>query len=144
MVHYGKGGQWCWSLDLGSSVISGFSFYNLGSPFFWIFLLCPKGSFPYLAGPLYILKYAVACVTSYIYLRSFSKSKSYKNDYALIGALLYAFSGFQTINLQFFHFHDVVAFFPLLLWGIENVDNKKTRPLFILCGILCRICFLPV
>ena len=27
-------GQWVWNLDLGSSLISGFGFYNLGSPFF--------------------------------------------------------------------------------------------------------------
>lgn len=130
-IHYGGGGQWTWNLDLGSSVLTGFGFYNLGSPFYWIFLLFPKGSFPYLVGPLYILKYVVACVTAYIYLRLFTNKES-KYDYAIIGALIYAFSGFQAVNLMFFHFHDVVAFFPLLLWGIETLDNKKKRPWFIL------------
>ncbi|WP_050008202.1 YfhO family protein [Butyrivibrio sp. WCE2006] len=132
VVRYGKGGQWCWNLDLGSSVIGGFSFYNLGSPFYWIYLMFPKGTFPYLAGPLYIFKYVIACLTSYIYLRLFTKGFSEdRADYALIGALIYAFSGFQTVNLEFFHFHDVVAFFPLLLWGMETIDDKKKRPLFI-------------
>lgn len=130
-VRNGNGGQWTWNLDLGSSVVTGFGFYNLGSPFYWIFLLFPKGSFPYLVGPLYILKYVVACVTAYIYLRLFTNKDS-KYDYAIIGALIYAFSGFQAVNLMFFHFHDVVAFFPLLLWGIETLDDKKKRPWFIL------------
>ena len=128
----GKIEGWCWNLDLGSSLLNGFSFYNLGSPFFWIFLAFPKGSFPYLVGPLYVLKYTVACITSYVYLSLFcDKDNNRKLDYALIGALLYAFSGFQTVNLEFFHFHDVVAFFPLLLWGIEVIEDKKKRPLFI-------------
>ncbi len=127
-----EGGQWSWNLDLGTSLVGGYSFYNLGSPFFWIFLLCPKGSFPYVAGIIYILKYALATLNAYLYLSCFkSNNTENKADYALIGAMLYAFSGFQTVNLLFFHFHDVVAFFPLLLWGIENVDKKNKRPLFI-------------
>ena len=132
-VHYGNGGEWTWNLDLGSSVLNGFAFYNIGSPFYWIFLALPKGIFPYLVAPLYILKYTVATVTAYIYLRLFTKKEEGKTDnFAIVGALLYAFSGFQTVNLMFFHFHDVVAFFPLLLWGVETIDDKKKRPLFIL------------
>lgn len=123
-------GQWNWNLDLGSSLVTGFSFYNLGSPFFWVSLLFPKGSFPYLAGYLYIGKYVVASLSSFLYLRCFTDNPK-KEKYAVIGALLYAFSGFQTTNLEFFHFHDVVAFFPLLLWGIENVDDKKKHPAFV-------------
>ena len=38
VIHNGNGGQWCWNLDLGTSLVEGFSFYNLGSPFYWIFL----------------------------------------------------------------------------------------------------------
>jgi len=132
--HDGQSGQWVWSLDLGLPLIGGFSFYNLGSPFFWGSLLFPRGAFPYLAGGLYILKYAVAVLTAYIYLRGFFRKENKDNQlcaYAMIGSLLYAFSGFQTVNLLFFSFHDVVALFPLLLWGIENIGNKKIRPIFI-------------
>ena len=132
VVHNG-GGEWSWNLDLGTSFVNGFAFYNLGSPFFWIFLALPKGTFPYLAAPLYILKYTTATVTAYVYLRLFTKKVTgWKNDNAIIGALIYAFSGFQAVNLLFFHFHDVVAFFPLLLWGVETIDDKKKRPWFIL------------
>lgn len=130
-IRSGDIGQWVWNLDLGSSLITGFSFYNLGSPFLWISLLFPKGSYPYLAGYLYIAKYVVASLSAYIYLRHVVRSDSKESEYiVIVGALLYAFSGYQTTNLMF-HFHDSVAFFPLLLWGIENIDNKRRRPAFI-------------
>ena len=120
-------GQWIWNLDLGSSLINGFSFYNIGSLFFWISMLFTKISFPYLAGYLYILKYVVASITAYYYIKIFVKD----SKYAVIGALLYSFSGFQTTNL-IFHFHDVVAFFPMMLLGLELViKDKKYTPVFI-------------
>ena len=120
-------GQWVWNLDLGASLINGFSFFNFGSPFFWISVLFSKISFPYLAGYLYILKYVIASVTAYYYIRLFVKDSN-----AVIGGLLYAFSGFQTTNLMFFHFHDVVAFFPLMLIGLElTMKDSKYSPLFI-------------
>ena len=62
----GDPGEWVWNLDLGSSLVTGFSFYNFGSPFFLVSLLFPRGSFPYLAGFLYIAKYVVASLTAYI------------------------------------------------------------------------------
>ena len=39
-------------------------------------------------------------------------------DYAMLGAILYAFSGFTVYNIFFNHFVDVVAIFPLLLIGL--------------------------
>lgn len=121
-------GEWFWGIDLGTSLVNTFSFYNLGSPFFWISLLFPGVLFPYLAGWLFILKYVTAAVTAHLYLRRFLKNEKF----AVIGALLYAFSGFQSANLMFFHFHEVVAFFPLLLLGLEAVmDDRRHRPFFI-------------
>ena len=129
MLHSGDPGEWIWNIDLGSSFITAFSFYNLGSPFFWLSLLGPRGSFPYLAGFLYILKYVTAAATAYLYLRLFLDN----HKWGVIGALLYAFSGYQSTNLEFFHFHDVVAVFPLLLWSLEmSMRDKKYRPAFIL------------
>lgn len=128
MIHSGDIGEWSWNIDLGSSFINTFSFYTLGSPFIWLSLLAPRGVFPYLAGFLYILKYVTAAATAYLYLRMFIS----KREWGVIGALLYAFSGFQTTNLEFFHFHDVTAFFPLLLLGLEMaMKDRQYRPLFV-------------
>ena len=126
-------GEWFWGIDLGTSLIDTFGFYNLGSPFFWVSVLFPNVQFPYLASWLYILKYVVAAVTAHLYLRRFTSHELY----ALIGALLYAFSGFQSTNLLFFHFHDVTAFFPLLLLTLEQtMEDRRYRPRFILAVFL--------
>lgn len=114
---------WCWNLDLGTSLINGFSFYTLGSPFFWLASLFPARLFPYIVGYIYILKYAVAAAFSYLYIKLFVND----SKYAVIGALIYSFSGFQSTNLLFYHFHEVVAFFPLLLYGLEKFMHDKSQ-----------------
>ncbi len=119
---------WIWNYDLGCSIIQAFSFYELGSPFFWLYLLFPAEAFPYLAIWLYILKYITAAVLSFLYLSRFV----HRRRSATIGALLYAFSGFQAVNLMFYHFHDAVAVFPLMLVGIEKiVEEPKNKGLFV-------------
>ena len=121
-------GGWFWGIDLGTSLVGTFGFYNLGSPFFWICCLFPVNSLPYVLGWMYILKYVIAACTAHMFLDRFCEQKTS----AVIGALIYAFSGFQSINLVFFHFHDVVAFFPLLLLGLEiSAESKHLCPLFI-------------
>ncbi len=46
----------------------------------------------------------------------------------MIGSILYGFSGFMAVNMIFYHFLDAVAFFPLLLIGVEMVmDARKLK-----------------
>lgn len=118
---------WNWNIDIGSDFITTFSFYNIGSPFFWITMIFPAKVFPYLMGWIYMLKYAVAGMTAFLYINKFAKNKKY----AVVGALLYAFSGFQTMNMVFYHFHDVVALFPLLLLGLEKLMEEDNKSFFV-------------
>ena len=48
---------WSWSTDLGANFIGSYSFYLLGSPFFWLTVPFPNSLVPYLIGPLLILKF---------------------------------------------------------------------------------------
>lgn len=123
--------DWTWNIDLGSSFIGATSFYVLGSPFFYFSLLFPASWYPKLVGWGVILKYAVSGVTSYLYCKQFSSKR-----YALIGSVLYAFSGYQALNMMF-HFQDVIAFFPLLLFGLDNLVQKKRRGVFAFAVFLC-------
>jgi len=117
-------GGWTWSYALGMSTIQAFSFYAMGSPFYWLSLLFPVTWYPYLVGWIYILKYTVAGIAAYCFIRRFTKS----DTAAILGALMYAFSAYQTTNLMYYHFHDVVALFPLILTGIEKVlEDPKGR-----------------
>ncbi|WP_024858369.1 YfhO family protein [Ruminococcus albus] len=122
MVKEGNLG-WDWGTDLGSGFVSTYSFYLLGSPFFWLTTLFPVGSTVYLMPWLLAIKTGVAGICAYAYLRRFINNK----NCAVIGGLLYAFSGFQTYNIFFNHFHDATAFFPLLLLAFELLvqENKK-------------------
>lgn len=118
-----------WAIDIGSDFISSFSFYNLGSPFFWVSLLFSPITFPYLVGWIFMLKYAVAGLTSYLYFQRYIRNQWC----SIIGSVLYAFCGYQAANIVFYHFHDVVALFPLLLIGLEQLIEEKKYGRFAVC-----------
>lgn len=122
-----QGSQWSWSTDLGTSLIAGYSFYNFGSPFYWITLLFSSKAYPYLMGWLFILKYAVAGTAAYAYTTYFLNDRRW----GMLAGILYAFSGFQSFNIMFFHFHDVVALFPLVLIGLEEYIRNNKKSFFI-------------
>lgn len=126
---------WNWKTDLGASAIGSYSFYLLGSPFFWLTIPFPSGAVMYLIPWLLMLKFALASLTAYAYLRKFVRSP----DAALIGALLYAFSGFQAYNLFFNHFHDVTAFFPLLLLAMEEKLQNNRKGVFAIMVALMAV-----
>lgn len=114
---------WDWGTDLGSSFVGSYSFYLLGSPFFWLTTIFPSSFVPYMIPWLLALKTAVASVFAYAYIRRFVDDPAA----CFIGGLLYGCSGFQIYNVFFNHFHDATAFFPILLIGFEKLvqDNKK-------------------
>ncbi len=41
-------GGFSWDVDLGTSTLQAYSFYELGSPFFWLSMLFPANTFPYI------------------------------------------------------------------------------------------------
>lgn len=106
---------WSWETDLGSDFISSYSFYTIGSPFFWLAMIFPSSWMPALMGPLMMLKMAVAAVGAFLFMRRYLKDP----DYAMIGALLYAFSSYTVYNIFFNHFIDVVAVFPFMLLSFD-------------------------
>ena len=126
---------WNWLTDLGSGFIQSYSFYLLGSPFFWLTLPFPNHFVPYLMGPLLILKFSLAAFTSYYYIRRFTRTPFA----AQVGALLYAFSGFSVYNIFFNHFHEAIILFPLLLLSMELLITENKRGLFAVTVALCAI-----
>ena len=114
---------WNWETDLGANFIGSYSFYNLFSPFFWLTLPFPSAAVPYLIAPLLVLKTASAALTSCLYIGRFTRD----SRFAIFGSLLYAFSGWAVYNIFFNHFHEVLVFFPLLLFSLERLvaDGKR-------------------
>lgn len=119
---------WNWTTDLGSDLMTSYSFYLFGSPFFWLTIPFPDSMTVYFMPILLCLKCATAALTSYAYIRRFVKSP----QAAFVGGLLYAFSGFQLFNIFFNHFHDVTALFPLMLIAMEEHINCNRKGVFAL------------
>ena len=115
-----------WATDLGSGVMNAYSFYLYGSPFFWLSMLLPQSWLPYMMVPLLVLKFGVAGGGAYLYLRHYVKNA----NYAVLGACLYALSGFAVYNVFFNHFVDVVALFPYLLWALDEAIYENRHGLF--------------
>lgn len=123
MVRSGQFWGWDWQTDLGANFIGSYSFYLLGSPFFWLTLPFPNSFVPYLMGPLLILKFACAALTAYLFIRRFTA----RPESAMAGGLMYAFSGFSVYNIFFNHFHEAIIVFPLLLLAMEKFMAEKSR-----------------
>ena len=115
-----------WATDLGSGVMNAYSFYLYGSPFFWLSVLLPQSWLPYMMVPLLVLKFGVAGGGAYLYLHRYVKNA----NYAVLGACLYALSGFAVYNVFFNHFVDVVALFPYLLWALDEAIYEDRHGLF--------------
>lgn len=133
---------WDWSLDLGSSFIGGMTFYLLGNPSFWLSLLFPSDAFIFIVGWIYVLKYAFAGLTAFYWLRRHIRS----GRSAVIASMLYAFSGYMHEDLLFYHFHDVVMLFPLLLLTLDMLIEEDRHGPFIFAvtlNVLVNYFFFP-
>lgn len=117
---------WHFGTDLGVNFIGSYTFYLLGSPFFLLTLLFPSNMVPYLMGPLLILKFSLAALTAYCFIRRFTRTP----DAACLGGLLYAFSGFSIYNIFFNHFHEAIIIFPLVLLSLELLITENKRGFF--------------
>lgn len=119
---------WSSTTDLGANFFGSYTFYLLGSPFFWLTLPFPSVAVPYLMGPLLMLKFACAALTGYIYLKRYTKT----TEGAVLGGLLYAFSGFSIYNIFFNHFHEAIIIFPLVLAALDAYIEERRRGVFAL------------
>ena len=100
-----RGGRLLWNplVDLGGNMTGTFAFYLWGSPFFWLTIPFPESWLPYMTPFLMALKFGTAAAASFLWIRTQTRS----DKAAVLGAYLYAFSGFQACNIVFQHFHDV-------------------------------------
>ncbi len=109
---------------LGAPSMGSYAFYTLGSPFVWPLALLPESLVPFGISVMAVLKHAVAALTAFAYLRRMVRDARL----ALTGSVLYVFSSFTVVNTQFYHFTEVIAFFPLILLGLEIAMGEQPRP----------------
>lgn len=118
---------------LGAPAVGSYAFYTLGSPFVWPLALLPQNLVPFGISVMAVLKHATSCLTSFLYFDRMIRDKRL----SLLGSVLYAFSSFTIVNTQFYHFTEVIAFFPLILLGLEMAMSDHPRPglLALFCGL---------
>ena len=116
--------SYSFSTFLGAPAVGSYAFYTLGSPFVWPLALLPEAFIPYGISVMAVLKHAVGALCAFLYLRRMVED----GRLALLGSVLYVFSSFTVVNTQFYHFTEVIAFFPLLLYGIEDAMGDTYRP----------------
>ena len=80
---------------LGAPAVGSYAFYTLGSVFVWPLALLPKALIPFGISVMAVLKHAVCALTSFCYLRRMIRDERL----ALLGCVLYAFSGFTVVNV---------------------------------------------
>ncbi|MBR4910568.1 MAG: YfhO family protein [Clostridia bacterium] len=114
-------------------VFGAYSFNVICSPFFLITLPFDNGVVPYLIGPLFILKFALAALTAYLYISRFTKHPLS----ASIGGIAYAFSGFAAVSLYYGTLFEAMILFPLLLLSLELLMTENRRGVFALCTAAC-------
>lgn len=120
-----QGGSFSWATDLGSGFVNAYSYYCLGSPFFWLTMWVPARLMPFTMVPMLCLKFAVAGGGAYLWMRRWVRQE----QWCLIGAVLYAFCGFNIYNVFFYFFLDAPALFPYLLASLDDaaIDGKWAR-----------------
>lgn len=114
---------WSSNTFLGANFLGTYSFYNYGSPFYWILYLLPESLTGAGLSVTFVLRHAVAAATAHIYLKKHVDTP----HFAVIGALIYTFSSFTMDSTYYFHFIDVIAVFPLIPYLVDEVLEGKKK-----------------
>lgn len=120
--------KWSFSQGLGQNILP----LSIGDPFNWILYLIGKEKVAFGIAWVEILKIFTAGMLFYCYLRSL------KINYfpAIIGALLYAFSGFMIVGSNWYIFTTQGVYIALMLWGFERLFQNKSWWMFTLSVFL--------
>ena len=127
-VRSGSLSGWDPLADLGSDTAASYSFYLLGSPFFWLMTLFPAKLAVTLLPVFIALKSGIAAAGAYAYTRLFVKNTCA----ALTASVLFGLSAYNSVNVLFNHFHDAVLLLPFMLLALEKLIQNGRHGLFAL------------
>lgn len=123
---------WSSNTLFGANFLGSYAFYNYGSPFYWPLYILPESLTGIGLSVTFVIRHGVAALTSYMYLKRYSKN----HHLVFIGALIYTFSAFTMDATYYLHFIDVIAVFPLLLYLTDEALENRKKVLFALAVML--------
>ena len=106
---------------LGADNVISNTYYGLFSPFTFPILFFPRSFLPHAMALVSIAK----LVTGALLFRVYLKYMGVTEKSARIFSIAYAFMGWTAYYLWFNNFAEVLAFFPLILFGIEKIIREK-------------------
>lgn len=106
---------------LGADNILANTYYGLFSPFTFPILLFPRSFVPHAMALMSIAKLVTGALLFRVYLKYIGVSETGSRTFGLA----YAFMGWTAYYLWFNNFTEVLAFFPLILFGIEKIIREK-------------------
>lgn len=124
---------WSWDTGLGSDLIGNYALV-LCDPFCWLVIFVPYQYLDIAYSIIIILKLYFAGLVMLEFMRYHNK----KNDIALISAIGYAFCAWGLISLRHEFFLNQLILFPLLILGVDRVDNKKS-PYILIISVMMSI-----
>ncbi|MBO5529631.1 MAG: YfhO family protein [Bacilli bacterium] len=115
---------------MGTDMIGSGSYYGLFDPFMFICYLFPRAWIPQMYAQMTFVK----IMFGGLMMRCYLKNMGIKEWTARIGGVIYAFSGYTTFFEGSPNFTTAMAFFPLILWGLEKVI-KEQKPTLLILGV---------
>ena len=114
--------------NAGGMNFYGVFFFFLASPFTFLVAFVDKADMASFCNVLVMLKMSVCALTASLYFYRKNKNAPLLN---VALSVLYAYSGYTMMYYQNVMWLDVAYLFPLLLWGLENLQKGK-RALFVI------------
>lgn len=127
---------WDENTNLGVNNIGSNSFYYLLNIFFLPTLLVPRSLVPQMQAFLIITKLVLA---GYCMKRLLNDCFNISEDTSKLIGVCYAFCGWNLYYLWFNHFLEISVLFPLVLYGVEQVIQKRKISSLILSLILSAL-----
>ncbi|MBE7028094.1 MAG: hypothetical protein E7407_03560 [Ruminococcaceae bacterium] len=126
-------GTWDWFNFLGMPYNKASTLLSLNA----ICLLFPSNLIPYAVTYLHMIRILIVAVSSFAYFKYMVKEEKT----AFLGAILYTFSSYTFINLEFMQFIDSLWTFPFLLLSAEKMfrDRNYKHQLIAAVAFSCMI-----
>ncbi len=128
-------GEYDFNLGLGGDSLFSFAYYMLCDPAILIYLLFMKVSAGFAYSMMVVSKFLAVYLVMYAYL----KHRKVRPIVAIVGAVVYMLGGYSLYAIpRHPQFATGLIYLPILIWGIENILEKK-RPYIFILGITLSI-----
>lgn len=125
------------SIGMGEDVVGTLNYYGFGDPINLLAVLATKSNGAVIFTLAYFLRLYLGAISFIMYCRKVKIS-----DFAaMLGAILWISTGFVLDGgLRYIEWLSVLIFFPLMLYGVEDIITDKRHRMFVLAVVYASLC----